>query len=88
MFGILYDMLFHPIMVDNYAAFFNCTPVGRASDSMSWLGRSFLSVAWPTRVQLVFFFFFFVFFFFFFFVFSFVLDDSLTSLRFITRTDN
>ena len=23
-----------PIMVDNYAAFFNCTPVGRASDSM------------------------------------------------------
>ena len=22
------------IMVDNYAAFFNCTPVGRASDSM------------------------------------------------------
>ena len=27
-------LLFHPIMVDNYAAFFNCTPVGRASDSM------------------------------------------------------
>ena len=25
---------FNPIMVDNYAAFFNCTPVGRASDSM------------------------------------------------------
>ena len=24
----------NPIMVDNYAAFFNCTPVGRASDSM------------------------------------------------------
>ena len=23
-----------PIMVDGYAAFFNCTPVGRASDSM------------------------------------------------------
>ena len=23
-----------PIMVDNYAAFFNCTPVGRTSDSM------------------------------------------------------
>ena len=27
-------LLFNPIMVDNYAAFFNCTPVGRASDSM------------------------------------------------------
>ena len=26
--------VFNPIMVDNYAAFFNCTPVGRASDSM------------------------------------------------------
>ena len=24
---------FNPIMVDNYAAFFNCTPVGRATDS-------------------------------------------------------
>ena len=24
----------NPIMVDNYAAFFNCTLVGRASDSM------------------------------------------------------
>ena len=52
-------------MVDNYAAFFNCTPVGRASVSMmaptlklfilvGW-DRSFLSVAWPTGVQLVFF---------------------------------
>ena len=27
-------LVFNPIMVDNYAAFFNCTPVGRASDSM------------------------------------------------------
>ena len=55
----------YPIMVDSYAAFFNCTPVGRASDSdgpdikvfilVGW-GRSFLSVAWPTGVQLVFFF--------------------------------
>ena len=25
---------FNPIMVDNYVDFFNCTPVGRASDSM------------------------------------------------------
>ena len=27
-------LVFNPIMVDNYAAFFNCTLVGRASDSM------------------------------------------------------
>ena len=27
-------LVFHPITVDNYAAFFNCTPVGRESDSM------------------------------------------------------
>ena len=52
---------FNPIMVDNYAAFFNCTQVGRASDSIKlfilvgW-DQSFLSVAWPTGVQPVFFF--------------------------------
>ena len=27
-------LAFNPIMVDNYAAFFKCTPVGRASDSI------------------------------------------------------
>ena len=27
-------LVFNPIMVDNYAAFFNCTPMGRASDPM------------------------------------------------------
>ena len=27
-------LVFNPITVDNYAAFFNCTPVGRASDAM------------------------------------------------------
>ena len=27
-------LVFNPIIVDNYAALFNCTPVGRASDSM------------------------------------------------------
>ena len=54
-------LVFNPITVDKYAAFFNCTPVGRASDSLKlfilvgW-GRSFLSVAWPTGVQLMFFF--------------------------------
>ena len=26
-------LAFNPIMVDHYAAFFNCTPVGRVSDS-------------------------------------------------------
>ena len=44
-------LVFNPIMVDNYAAFFNCTPMGRASDSMmarhkaihfSWLGPELL----------------------------------------------
>ena len=27
-------LVFNPITVDKYAAFFNCTPVGSASDSM------------------------------------------------------
>ena len=27
-------LVFNPIMVDNYAVFFNCTTVGPASDSM------------------------------------------------------
>ena len=27
-------LVFNPIMTDNYTPFFNCTPVGRASDSM------------------------------------------------------
>ena len=51
-------LVFNPIMVDNFAAFFNCTPMGRESDSedgpdiklfilVGW-GQSFLSVAWPT----------------------------------------
>ena len=44
-------LVFNPIMVDNYAAFFNCTPVGQASYSMmarhkaihfSWLGPELL----------------------------------------------
>ena len=54
-------LVFNPVMVDNYAAFFSCTPVGRALDDLElfilvgW-GRSFLSIAWPTGVQLVFFF--------------------------------
>ena len=57
-------LVFNSNTVDNFAAFFNCTPAGRASDSdgpdlklcilVGW-GRSFLAVAWPTGVQLVFF---------------------------------
>ena len=44
-------LVFNPITVDNYAAFFTCTPVGRAADSMmarlkairfSWLGPELL----------------------------------------------
>ena len=37
-------LVFNPIMVNNFTSFFNCTPVGRASDSMmapTGLGRSF-----------------------------------------------
>ena len=30
--------VFKTIMVDNYAAFVNCTPVGRASDSSKLVG--------------------------------------------------
>ena len=56
-------LVFNPIMVDNYAAIFNCTPVGRAYEGpdlklfilVGW-DLSFLSDAWPTGVQLVFFF--------------------------------
>ena len=54
-------LVFNPIMVDIYAAFFNCTPVGWASDYdgpdiklfilVGW-GWSFLSVAGPDGVQL------------------------------------
>ena len=59
-------LVFNPITVNKFASLFNCTPVGRASDSMMapdiklfilvGLGQSFLSVAWPTGVQLLVFF--------------------------------
>ena len=42
-------LVFNPIMVDNYAAFFNCTPVGpdiKLFILVGW-GRSFLSVVGP-----------------------------------------
>ena len=32
--GLTACLVFNPIMVDNYAAFFNCTPSRRASDSV------------------------------------------------------
>ena len=34
-------LVLNPIMVDNYASFFNCMPVGRASDSMMVPTKSF-----------------------------------------------
>ena len=37
-------LVFNPIMVDNYAAFFNCTPVGRASDGHNL--KLFILVGW------------------------------------------
>ena len=56
-------LVFNPITVNNIASLFNCTPVGRASDSMmaptkSYLFKlvgagDFLSVASPTGVQLL-----------------------------------
>ena len=60
-------LVFNPITVDNYAAFFTELHAGgsgvRLYDGpdlklfilVGW-GRSFLSVAWPTGVQLMFFF--------------------------------
>ena len=53
---------FSQIMADNYAAFFSCTPVGRAPHyddpemmlfNLVGMGRSFLSDAWSAGVQLV-----------------------------------
>ena len=44
-------LVFNPIMVENYAAFFNCRlydgPDIKLFILVGW-GRSFLSVAWPT----------------------------------------
>ena len=36
-------LVFNPVMVDNYAAFFNCTPMGRASDSV----MASTTLGWP-----------------------------------------
>ena len=50
-------LVYNSIMVDNHAALFNCTPVHdiKLFILVGW-GRSFLSVALHTGVQLVFFF--------------------------------
>ena len=59
-------LVINPILVDNFAALFNCTPVDRASDSndgpdlklfilVGW-DRSFSSVAWSTGTQMMIFF--------------------------------
>ena len=37
-------LVFNPITVDNYDSFFNCTPVGRASDAMMSPTKLFLLV--------------------------------------------
>ena len=39
-------LVFNPIMVDNYAAFFNCTPLGRASDYDGPDLKLFILVGW------------------------------------------
>ena len=52
----------NPITVDGFAALFNCTPVDRASVSMSprlkaihfsWFGPELSSFAWSTGAQLI-----------------------------------
>ena len=44
-------LVFNPILVDNYAAFFKCTPVGRASDSMMVPTSSYLFKLFGTEVS-------------------------------------
>ena len=53
-------LVFNPITVDAYAAFFNCTPVGRASNSMmarhkaiyfDWMGPELLVCCLAHRVS-------------------------------------
>ena len=39
-------LVFNQIMADNHAAFFNCTPVGRASHSMMWLRHNAIHFSW------------------------------------------
>ena len=55
-------LVVHPITVGNFAALFNCTPTGRASDSMMVPAMNFhlsrlclyaLSLIGPTGVQLL-----------------------------------
>ena len=56
-------LVVNPITVNNFACLFNCTPLGQVSDAMmaptlSYLfhlvgAGAFLSVAWPTGVQLL-----------------------------------
>ena len=39
-------LAFYPITVYNFASLFNCTPVGRASDSMIWPRHKALYFSW------------------------------------------
>ena len=47
-------LVFNPITVNNFASLCNCTPVGRSPQLVG--AGVFLSVAWPTGVQLLVFF--------------------------------
>ena len=52
-------LIVNPIMVDNYAAFFNCTPgsgVRLYDGHDKGIHFIWLSIGWPTGVQLVFYF--------------------------------
>ena len=49
-------LVFNPFTVNNFVSLFNCTPVGRAPDSMMVGAAAFFFVAWPTGVQLLVFF--------------------------------
>ena len=40
-------LVFNPITINNFASLFNCTPVGRASDSVVWAGAFFCLLLGP-----------------------------------------
>ena len=43
-------LVFNPIMVNNFASLFNCTPVSRASDSMMAPTKLFILVGWGRSI--------------------------------------
>ena len=44
-------LVFNPVMVDNYAAFFNCTPVDRTADYDGPDIKPFILVGWAGASQ-------------------------------------